>query len=456
MEVCVQLVLWAYASSSVPVAIAASSALCTIFVACLYLCTGKVLPNCDDPAVVKERFVRAGIAAATAPVPSRFMSRVRLAKLTYAQLLDFAVDACESSPELKNKADALIAEVAPLPSWCVDVLLSPDLLPQIFNSLGLSEHAAAGVCTTWSHAYSRQLRRCRYINPRSVRQLADMPERPSGLSMLPGGVLAIASCDIFRQTAMQFVAARNDSDPQALAACQASSLAARRFSWPMGLALTNDGLLVCIHMDRSAALYKFSKDGSMDELATVPVLAEYGRGFKRCAVHQQTQRTYALGDEVHGSHALFLLDANLQIIATVEDTGDVPEGIDDYQPIRDVAVHGDQVIVLTTNDHAEGSGLRLLDLDGRFLRTIAAGQFRDPCAVTASHGRAFVVDRDVVYPRMVLFVIDTQSGDVFQRVRVELQCNVSAILVDGDEIFMAGWSSFGEAVVVLQLAGSEA
>ena len=39
----------------------------------------------------------------------------RLANLSYAQLLEFAVDACESSPELKNKADALVAE-APLAS----------------------------------------------------------------------------------------------------------------------------------------------------------------------------------------------------------------------------------------------------------------------------------------------------------------------------------------------------
>ena len=91
----------------------------------------------------------------------------RLANLSHAQLVEIAVDACESSPELKNRADALIAQVAPLPSWCVDVLLSQDLLPQLFSSFGLSEHAAAGVCNTWSHAYSRQLRRCRYkINPK--------------------------------------------------------------------------------------------------------------------------------------------------------------------------------------------------------------------------------------------------------------------------------------------------
>ena len=388
----------------------------------------------------------------------------RLDKLSHAQLLEFAVEACESSPNLENKANALIAKVAPLPSWCVDVLLSPDLLPQLFSSLGLSEHAAAGACTTWSRAYSRQLRRCRYVNPRSERQLADVPDQPCGLCMLPGGVLAITyttrEYNTGRETAVKFVAARNDSDPQALAACRASSLAARRFEWLMGLALTNDGLLVCSLHDVSNALYKFAKDGSMDEIATVPVLANYDQGFKGCAVHQQTQRTYALvGDDDEGRNALVLLDANLQIIATVEvATGNGPEDIDDdddYDPIRDVAVHGDHVIILTSNGHGKGSGLRLLDLDGRFLRTIAAGKFQDPRAVAVSHGRAFVIDGDDDYDDdvagNVLYIIDIQSGDILQNVCVDLKGEVSAIIIDGDDIFIA---SFGTSkVVVLQFAG---
>ena len=384
------------------------------------------------------------------------MSRLRLAKLSYAQLLEIAVDACEGSPELKNKADALIAKVSPLPSWCVDVLLSPDLLPQLFSSLGLSEHGAAGVCTSWSHAYSRQLRRCRYINPRSVRQLADVPTRPSGLCMLPGGVLAIASCNNPGKSRVKFVAARNESDPHALAACRASSLAARRFVWPMGMALTNDGLLVCCHMDPSTALNMFAKDGSMDELATVPVLADYARGFMRCAVHQETQRTYAIGDDEAENIALVVLDANLQVIATIETTV-VPEDFDEdeYQPIHDVAVHGDQVIVLTSDDHAAGSGLRLLDLDGRYLRTIAAAQFRNPYAIAASHGRAFVVAGDVDDDSgKVLHVIDIQSGDVLQSVHFECEGHASAILVDGDEIFISSYNA--SKVVVLRYAGSEA
>eukprot|EP00964_Phaeocystis_antarctica_P006476 scaffold3500_cov56-Phaeocystis_antarctica.AAC.6 len=143
------------------------------------------------------------------------MARSRLAELSHAQLLELAVDACESSPELKNKADALIAELAPLPSWCVDILLSPDLLPKLFSSLGLSEHAAAGVCSTWSRAYSRQLRRCRYVDLRRVQELVDVPNSPNGLCMLPGGVLAI-TCGGEVHNGLSFVAVRNDSDPQAL------------------------------------------------------------------------------------------------------------------------------------------------------------------------------------------------------------------------------------------------
>merc|ERR1712194_715396 len=188
-------------------------------------------------------------------------------------------------------------------------------------------------------------------------------------------------------------------------------------------------------------------------MGTEPVLADYGQGFSGCAVHQQTQRTYAIAKARDGNQALVLLDVNLQVVATVEDTGDVPEDADEfYVPIRDVAVHGDQVIVLTTDHHAKGSGLRLLDLDGRFLRTIAAGRFRKPQAVTASHGRAFVVDDDGL--GKVLHVIDLQSGGFLQSVRFDLQGEVSAIRVDGDDIYIASFDA--REVVVLQLAGSEA
>ena len=380
------------------------------------------------------------------------MSRSRLAKLSHAQLVELAAEACEGSRELKNKADALIAQVAPLPAWCVDILMSPDLLPQLFSSFGLSEHAAAGVCSTWSRAYSRQLRRRRYIDPTRVRRLADVPEDPGGLCMLPGGVLAITGgCENAAQDAVNFVAARADSDPQALAAYRASSLAARRFRCLVGLARTNDGLLACTLFDSSAALYKFALDGSMDELATAPKLAEYGRGFNRCAVHQQTQRTFALaGPDDDDRNAVAILDSHLKVVATVEAAASTRRG---EHAIRGIAVHGDQVIVLTGDCHPEGPGLRLLDLDGRYLRTTATGQLRRPQAVAASDGRVFVVDKDYEI-RPVLRVIDIHSGEILQQVRFGLVGGITAVLVDGDEIYIAGFSD--NAVVVLPFAGSEA
>ena len=259
---------------------------------------------------------------------------------------------------------------------------------------------------------------------------------------------------------MNFVAARNDTDLQALAACRASSLAERRFQMLAGLARTNDGLLACSFYDPSAALYKFALDGSMDELATAFALDEYLRGFARCAVHQQTQRTYAVAmAHDDDTNAVTILDSHLQVVATVEAAESTSDEMD-HDPICDVAVHGDQVLVLTTSDHPQGPGLRLLDLDGRFVRTIAARRFSRPQAVAASHGRAFVVDKDYKQEyedrgiRHVLHVIDIHSGAILQQVRIDLVDEIAAVLVDGDEIYIADFHE--SKVVVLPFAGSEA
>ena len=53
----------------------------------------------------------------------------------------------------------------------------------------------------------------------------------------------------------------------------------------------------------------------------------------------------------------------------------------------------------------------------------------------------------------LLHVIDIQSGDILQSVRFELEGEPSAILVDGDEIYISGFEA--DKVVVLRFAGSE-
>ena len=54
----------------------------------------------------------------------------------------------------------------------------------------------------------------------------------------------------------------------------------------------------------------------------------------------------------------------------------------------------------------------------------------------------------------VLFIIDIQSGDIIQIVRLYLIVGaVTAILVDGDEVYIADFGA--SKVVVFELAGSE-
>ena len=169
-------------------------------------------------------------------------------------------------------------------------------------------------------------------------------------------------------------------------------------------------------------------------------------------MHQQTQRIYAVADAYEGNQALILLDPDLRVVATAETYAG-------HRPVIDVAVHGDQVFVLTDSHHVEGSGLRLLDLDGRFLRTIAAGRFRNPWAVAVSHGRAFVIDGydeddEEALTNTVLRVIEIHSGSILQTVPLELSGRDNSSIVDGDEIYISDFPA--NKVTVLRFAGSEA
>ena len=78
----------------------------------------------------------------------------RLGKLSHAQLLELAVAGCEASPEVTNRADAVLAAHKPLAQWAVEgVLLSSDLLPHVLGPLQLQDGAAAAVCSLWANSF---------------------------------------------------------------------------------------------------------------------------------------------------------------------------------------------------------------------------------------------------------------------------------------------------------------
>ena len=78
------------------------------------------------------------------------VSRSRLAKFSHVPLLEIAAAGCEASAEVKNRADALLAAHKPLAQWAVEgVLLSSDLVPHLLAPLQLEDGAAAAVCSRW-------------------------------------------------------------------------------------------------------------------------------------------------------------------------------------------------------------------------------------------------------------------------------------------------------------------
>ena len=109
--------------------------------------------------------------------------KVRLSSLSHDELLELATKGCAADMELRNRADALIAQRTPLPGWCVDVMLSPDLLSNVLEHTTLGDKAAATVSHVWAEAWMALLRRRCYLRPKMMRTLR--PHQPNGKRVQP-------------------------------------------------------------------------------------------------------------------------------------------------------------------------------------------------------------------------------------------------------------------------------
>ena len=113
-----------------------------------------------------------------APSVQRCRYHLRLAHLSYDELLAFAAAVCEADPEdMVNHcthADTLIAKHAPLPEWAVsNVLVDEDLGMQILAPLSHEDRPAACVCKAWARMW-RVLEcketRAAKLTPESIRK----------------------------------------------------------------------------------------------------------------------------------------------------------------------------------------------------------------------------------------------------------------------------------------------
>ena len=109
--------------------------------------------GCESSPELKNK-ADALIAKVARSTSQSRVSRSRLAKFSHAQLLEIAAAGCEASSEVKNRADALLAAHKPLAQWAVEgVLLSSDLVPHLLAPLQLEDGAAAAVCSLWAEGW---------------------------------------------------------------------------------------------------------------------------------------------------------------------------------------------------------------------------------------------------------------------------------------------------------------
>lgn len=122
----------------------------------------------------------------SAPAAARIMERLKHAALPCEELLELLAESACHSAATRRLVDAHLAVADPLPEKQRDeVALSPDLIPHIFETLGLEDCAASSVCKEWALAWTTRNRQTLRAVP--LPQLDFALESPSALAVLPGG-----------------------------------------------------------------------------------------------------------------------------------------------------------------------------------------------------------------------------------------------------------------------------
>ena len=117
---------------------------------------------------------------------SAMLARLQAANLPHDELLRVVSKFCETNQENRRTVDALLSHHHPVPQWAVTaVLLSPDLIPDLFSSLESKYCAAACVCKAWRQGWVDTLQRRRGLRPgREVAGMLhtfyDCAESPNG------------------------------------------------------------------------------------------------------------------------------------------------------------------------------------------------------------------------------------------------------------------------------------
>ena len=360
----------------------------------------------------------------TTPKPSRLA--VRLDVLTREELLQLAADALDELPKshhLRHRADALVAERKPLPAWCVDgVLLSPDLLPHLFESLSLRDCAAAAACSGWAAAWLALLRLRRYLNPVALH--INLPKyidpegiittQPTSVTTMPDGALCVSAGG-----RLLFLTAQGQPIPGGGAW---EDLAKVAFGVSFCVLQHDDALLVADPFDENVRRLRLS-DGL--ELARSPELKN------PC--------------ELAISGDLLFVPTTKRIsvlnVATLELLYEFGRGI--FDAAVDCAVHHDALYVVDVDQEFRGE-LQVFGLDGR-PRGVVRGEFGAPACISIRDDLIYLVESRPV-PDEEHFMERYEAGegrrllvlelDGTVRQKVLIPSGIQSLCLVGDEIWL--------------------
>ena len=299
------------------------------------------------------------------PEEHRFLAR--LTNLDHEAVLAYAV---ELSAAHTHTADILLAKHKALPDWARDdVLLSTDLLPQIFaSSLQLEHGVAACVCHAWKEAWAATREGRRGLRPIRLGK-PDFPlddnlrfaELPSGNALIckvSGGHSRIVNS---KMKTLGFIASVNSMSAVAsdagLFVEHCETLRRYTFDKLTELFITKPN---CTHEHLVDELFGF------DSL----VLAPGNLLFSVCFEHSDAQ------DEV------VCFDASTLEVRKRFGRGHFTDGA------RGMAVVGSELFITNVGAHR----IDVFSFSGEFLRSIR-GDFRAPTVVQHVNGRLYVIER---------------------------------------------------------------
>ena len=231
------------------------------------------LHGCERSPEVKSK-ADALIAKVARSTSRSRVSRSRLAKFSHAQLLEIAAAGCDASTQVKNRADALLAAHKPLAQWAVEgVLLSSDLVPHLLAPLQLEDGAAAAVCSRWAEGWKATSEGRR----RLTRVAFDFPQDLLGtdsldLTVVPGGDELVVMSD----TTVRILARDMSSGGTSFELPTRSSyiVASERFVYTEGQPAQNQGITSHTHAGTEVAHYE-----DLDKSIAYPVLGPGGLLF---------------------------------------------------------------------------------------------------------------------------------------------------------------------------------